>query len=178
MGDKPIKEEQIEQSAVETKESQKQEKGEKEAKKTGIEVLAEYKETLQRLQAEFENYRKRTDKENAVLRQFATIDIINKLLPLMDSFELALGKADKKDEIVKGFELIYSQLFSVLEKEGLRKIAGKGKQFDPHLHEALLQEDHDGEPNIVLEELQKGYMLHSRVLRPARVKISKKSNGD
>ena len=137
--------------------------------------LAEYKEMLQRLQAEFENYRKRVEKETTVFKQYAVADVVNKLLPLLDSFELALSKVDKKDDTVKGFELIYAQLFDILEKQGLRQISSVGEQFDPTKHEALLQEEGE-EKDIVLEELQKGYMIHDRVIRPARVKISKLSN--
>ena len=137
--------------------------------------LAEYKEMLQRLQAEFENYRKRVEKETTAFKQYAVADVVNKLLPLLDSFELALSKVDKKDDTVKGFELIYAQLFDILEKQGLRQISSVGEQFDPTKHEALLQEEGE-EKDIVLEELQKGYLIHDRVIRPARVKISKLSN--
>ena len=137
--------------------------------------LAEYKEMLQRLQAEFENYRKRVEKETTAFKQYAVADVVNKLLPLLDSFELALSKVDKKDDTVKGFELIYAQLFDILEKQGLRQISSVGEKFDPTKHEALLQEEGE-EKDIVLEELQKGYLIHDRVIRPARVKISKLSN--
>ena len=165
----------------ETEQSVKEEAAEPKEEKKVIkeDKLAEYKETLQRLQAEFENYRKRTEKETAEMRRFATSDIITQLLPILDSFELALTKADTNDETVKGFELIYSQLFGILEKEGLTKIDSAGQAFDPTLHEALMQEEHDGEDNKVLEEFQKGYVLHDRVLRAARVKVSKqKSDGN
>lgn len=133
--------------------------------------LVEYKETLQRLQAEFENYRKRVEKEQAAFQQYASGEVVTQLLPLLDSFSLALSKAEK-NETTKGFELIYAQLFEMLEKQGLQKIECVGKKFDPTQHEALMQEEGE-EKGVVLEELQKGYMLHDKILRPARVKVSK-----
>ena len=125
-------------------------------------------DTLQRLQAEFENYKKRTEKENLEYKKCALQDFIKKILPVLDNFELALKH--KKD---KGIELIYLELYTILEDEGLKKIEALNKKFDPHIHEALLAEEYGREPNIVLEELQKGYMLNDKVLRHSKVKVSK-----
>ncbi|MBW3015488.1 nucleotide exchange factor GrpE [Candidatus Woesearchaeota archaeon] len=136
------------------------------------ESIKELTETLQRLQADFENYKKRVEKEKQENINSASRNIITKLLPILDNFELAL-KADKNsDDFVKGIELIYSELFEILENEGLKRIEATNKEFDPYLHEALLVEESDKE-NIVLEELQKGYMLNGKVIRHTKVKVSK-----
>jgi len=133
--------------------------------------IAELTDTLQRLQAEFENYKKYVEKSKTDFVKYAQSDIIEKLLPILDSFELAL-KNTSKEEFIKGIELIYSQLYSLLEKQGLKKIQAKGK-LDPHLHEVLLKEECDKEEDTILEELQKGYMLGDKVLRHSKVKVSK-----
>ena len=143
--------------------------------KQNNESISHLTETLQRMQADFENYKKRLDKENNVFKKYATQDFILKLLPVLDSFELALRNADaEKDKFVRGIEMIYAQFFSVLESEGLKPINAVGKKFDTYYHEALLQEKSDNEEDIVLEELQKGYVINERVIRFAKVKISKK----
>jgi len=125
-----------------------------------------YLEDLQRLQAEFDNYRKRVDKEKQELYKFADEKLIISLLDILDDFELAL-----KHNQDKGVEMIYSKLYSLLEKKGLKLIKAKGK-FNPEIHEALIQEQ-GSEGGIILEELQKGYTLNEKVIRPSKVKISK-----
>ena len=144
----------------------------KEKPKETDKKISELTETLQRLQAEFENYKKYVEKEKAEFVKYAKADLIEKLLPLLDSFELALKNSAEKKELLKGVELIYSQFYSMLEKEGLKKIDVKGK-FDPHLHEVLLKEKSDKEEDAILEELQKGYILNGKVLRFSKVKVSK-----
>lgn len=136
--------------------------------------IAELTELLQRLQAEFENYKKRVDKEKQEFCKLANAEFVSKLLPILDSFELALNNKDKEEDFIKGVELIYSQLFDVLEKQGLRPIQALGRKFDPYSHEALLQQESDKEDNLVLEELQKGYMFNNKLVRTSKVKISKK----
>jgi molecular chaperone GrpE len=126
----------------------------------------QYFEQLQRLQAEFENFRKRTDKEKQEILKSANKDLILQLLNVLDSFELAIKHIDDK-----GINMIYSELYSILEKQGLKKINAKGK-FNPELHEVLMQEEGDKE-GIILQELQKGYTLNEKVIRPSKVKISK-----
>lgn len=130
----------------------------------------EYLELLQRLQAEFENYRKRTEREKEEWISKAAEGITASFLPVLDSFELALKH--NKDE---GIKMIYSQLYSILEKEGLSKINAEG-EFNPELHEALMQEE-GNEDNKIIEELQRGYMLNGKVIRPSKVKISKIKEG-
>ena len=138
--------------------------------------LADYKEHLQRLQAEFDNYRKRIEKEKSEYCKFANHELMLKLLSILDSFELALKNTEKKEDFIKGIEMIYSQFYSLLEKEGLNKIDALNKKFDPNYHEVLLIENLDKEEGIVLEELQKGYMLNEKVIRHTKVKISKGAN--
>jgi len=139
--------------------------------------IAELTDTLQRLQAEFENYKKFVEKSQSEFRKYAHADLINQLLPILDSFELALKNTKDNEKLCKGVELIYSQFHSILEKQGLKKIAAKGK-LDPHLHEVLLKEESDKEEDTIIEELQKGYMLGEKVLRHSKVKVSKKKNED
>jgi molecular chaperone GrpE len=143
--------------------------------------LADYKDSLQRLQAEFENYKKRVDKEKAQLRHFAFAEMARTFLPVLDSFELALKsincckipEADSK--IVKGMEILYGQFYGVLESGGLRPIKALGEKLDPYRHEVLLQEDTDDEKKdcIVVEEFQKGYMFNDIIIRCSKVKVLK-----
>jgi molecular chaperone GrpE len=137
----------------------------------------EYLDTLRRVQAEFENYRKRVIKEQTALVDRATSGLVEQLLPVLDSFELALKNLDSagSDEIEsvrKGLELVYAELLGVLEKAGLSRIEAEGKPFDPNVHEAVMQEDGDGEP-VVTDVLRTGYTLKGRVLRPAMVKVTR-----
>ena len=136
-------------------------------------INAEYKQTLQRLQADFENYKKRAAKEYPEQRQLGIFHIIKKLLPVLDSFELSLKQGCQDEPYRKGMELIYAQLYSILQAEGLRPIESAGLHFDPYRHEVILQEQSDKD-GIVLEELQKGYMLGDQVLRYSKVKVGKK----
>ncbi len=138
--------------------------------------ITELTDSLQRLQAEFENFKKRCEKDNADFRNYASALIIEKLLPILDSFELALNNHANKEEFVKGVELIYSQFYDLLEKEGIRPIKTKGEKFDAYKHEVLLSEktEKDEEDEKIVEELQKGYMLKDKVLRYAKVKVLKK----
>ena len=126
----------------------------------------DYLERLQRLQAEFENFRKRTEKERLEILRNANEDLIIKLLSVLDNFELALKNINDK-----GVSMIYSEFYSILEKEGLKTIETEGK-FDPQIHEALIQED-GKEDGKILEEIQKGYLLNDKVIRASKVKISK-----
>jgi molecular chaperone GrpE len=136
----------------------------------------EYLDTLRRVQAEFENYRKRVIKEQTSLVDRATSGLIEQLLPVLDSFELALKNVDTGDEdnesVRKGVELVYAELLGVLEKAGLSRIEAEGKPFDPNVHEAVMQEEGEGEP-VVSDVLRTGYTLEGRVLRPAMVKVSR-----
>ncbi len=142
----------------------------KDAKK---DEFKELKETLQRVQADFENYRKRMEKEKEEFTKYASSKLIAEVLPILDSFELAIKNKKNSDDFVKGVEMIYSQLSSLLEKQGLNQIEAEGKKFNPYVHEALMQEESEKEDGMIIEEFQKGYMLGENVLRHSRVKISK-----
>jgi molecular chaperone GrpE len=137
----------------------------------------EYLDTLRRVQAEFENYRKRVIKEQTALVDRATSGLVEQLLPVLDSFELALKNLDSAgsddiESVRKGVELVYAELLGVLEKAGVSRIEAEGKPFDPNVHEAVMQEDGDGEP-VVTDVLRTGYTLKGRVLRPAMVKVTR-----
>lgn len=144
-------------------------------KPTEEEKIAELTETLQRLQAEFENYKKRIEKEKAEFVKYAKAELIQRLLPTLDTFEIALKSTKDNEKFVKGMEMVYAQFVSTLQSEGLKPIEAIGKKFDPYLHEVMLKEKSDKDEGIVLEELQKGYMLNDKVLRHSKVKISEKS---
>ena len=130
----------------------------------------EYLEQLQRLQAEFDNYRKRIEKERTENFQQNTEKLIIEMLNILDNLELAL-KHTKEG----GIKMVHSQLYSLLEKQGLKTIKAEGK-FNPELHEVLIQEKGKTD-NQIVEELQKGYTLNDKVIRPSKIKISKIQNG-
>ena len=136
--------------------------------------IAELRDAQLRKLAEFENFRKRTEREKADYFRFALGDFFRDLLPVVDNFERALGHAPAAgdDEYRTGVELIYRQLVEALRKRGLREVPTDGP-FDPNVHEAVAREEAPGvEPNTVLEVLQKGYYLNDRLLRPAFVKVA------
>ena len=131
--------------------------------------------TSQRLQADFENYRKRVLREQTALVERATEGLIEQLLPVLDSFELAvanLGRETDVENLRKGVELVYAELLGVLERAGLEPIAALGEPFDPNVHEAVMQDDGAGEPRVG-GVLRTGWKLKGRVLRPAMVKVSR-----
>jgi molecular chaperone GrpE len=130
---------------------------------------------LARLQAEFDNYRKRSNKENADFRDYAVADAVRQLLPTIDNFALALKSAQANPEdLKKGVELIHKQLQEALQKIGVQRIPAQGQPFDPHLHEAIeMVESNDVPDHHVLEELQPGYKFKDRLLRPAMVRVAK-----
>ena len=127
---------------------------------------------LKRLQAEFENYKKRCDKENADFVKYANEKFITDILPVLDSFKLSLRGTPNLEDFKKGVELIYAQFISILEKQGLRIIDSVGTKFDPYKHEVLLVEE-SNKDDLILEELQKGYMLNDKIIRHSKVKIGK-----
>ena len=128
---------------------------------------------LQRLQAEFENYRKRAARDQQALVARAHERLVKELLPILDDLGRALEAAEQHEEaaLEDGVRLVHKQLVDVLAKEGLTEIDTDGA-FDPHVHEALLAQPSDAEAGTVLEVLQKGYRLGDHVLRPARVTIA------
>jgi molecular chaperone GrpE len=129
---------------------------------------------LARAQAEFENARRRASKEQQDFRDYAAADAIKSLLPIIDSFERALQVKLDPGTFRSGVELIYKQLQDALAKLGVRAIPAKGEPFDPHVHEAIeMVETSDAPDHEVIEELQRGYKMKDRLLRPAMVKVAK-----
>ncbi|HZS26733.1 MAG TPA: nucleotide exchange factor GrpE [Candidatus Angelobacter sp.] len=131
---------------------------------------------LARLQAEFDNYRKRAAKEKDDFRDFAVSDAARNLLPVLDSFNLAMKNASARPEdLRKGIELIHKQLQDVLQKLNVQRIPAQGEPFDPRVHEAIeVVESNEVPDHHVLEELQPGYRIRERLLRPAMVRVAKK----
>jgi len=132
---------------------------------------------LARLQAEFENARKRGVREQQEFRDFAAADAIKAILPVLDSFDRALQVAHgTPSDLRSGIELIHKQLHDALQKLGVRAVPAKGEQFDPHVHEAVeMVETSEAADHEILEELQRGYKLKERLLRPAMVKVARNS---
>lgn len=136
--------------------------------------LDELTDTLKRLQAEFENFKKRTEKEKAEFMEYANAGMISNLLPVIDTFEIAFKNTNDKDKFIEGMKMVYAQLHTLLEAEGLKPIKALGEKFDPYKHEVLLKEQSEKPEDTILEEFQKGYMLNDKVIRHSKVKISGK----
>jgi molecular chaperone GrpE len=133
-----------------------------------------YVDRLARMQAEFDNARKRATKEQQDFRDFALADTIKTLLPVVDNFERALQSKSETADFRAGVELIYKQLRDVLTKLGVQPIEAKGQQFDPRFHEAVeMVETPDAADHEVLEEWQRGYKYKDRLLRPAMVRVAR-----
>ncbi len=139
--------------------------------------VAELIDTVKRVQADFENYKKRMDKDVQMRARYACSDIIMKILPVLDNLDLALKNSDNQEELVKGMDLIHAQFMEILDKEGVKRIECVGKDFDPRLHEAMMTEKSDKD-NVVLEEFQPGYTIQERVLRHAKVKVGNDDKKD
>jgi molecular chaperone GrpE len=137
----------------------------------------QYYDLLLRKTAEFDNFRKRTERERQALSEAAASDLIEELLPLVDDLERALKaetSADGADAYRRGVELIHQRLLDVLRKRGVRPIEALGADFDPHYHQAVAHEHAEGaREGQVIEEFSRGYMLRDRLLRPAMVKVAK-----
>ncbi|HUK29806.1 MAG TPA: nucleotide exchange factor GrpE [Candidatus Acidoferrum sp.] len=135
----------------------------------------ELKSTLVRRQADFENFRKRTERERHEESRRVMGHFIQHILPVLDGFERALAVHDNPayEDYRKGFELIYKQLWESLAKQGLERIEAAGKVFDPHVHMAIERvETDEHEDGFVIDVLQPGYSFHGRVLRPATVRVA------
>jgi len=136
----------------------------------------EYLDGWKRAKADLSNYKKDEQKRLGELIRFGHEEIVRELIRVLDSFDLALFSEQKRggEQVEKGMYLIRAQLEDALKKYGLEPIAvSPGSQFDPEVHEALLTEETDEPTGTIVEEIEKGYRLHSRVIRPARVKVSK-----
>ena len=133
----------------------------------------ELKELLLRRQAEFENFRKRSEREKADFSQYAGMELVRELLPVLDDFERALKAEAGNAEYAKGVAMIYNRLSDALKKQGLEPIDTAGKAFDPHLHQAVEKvETKDAPDHAILGEFQRGYFFKGKMLRPAMVRVA------
>ncbi len=138
--------------------------------------LAEYKDSYLRAMADFKNFKRRTDQERAELLKTAGAAVLLKMLPIIDDLERAIGNTTPEisgTAWFSGFKLIPQKLNALLESEGVTPIAALGTPFDPTRHEAVIYEDAPGQAELVVAELQRGFMIRDRVLRPALVKVGK-----
>lgn len=176
------KDEKTSEEKVETKENPENDKEDKKKKKgfkkkdKKDEQIEELNDKYQRLFAEFQNFRNRSEKEKTAMYETGARSIIEKILPVVDNFErgvAALSEEDLDSPVGQGMNLIYKQMLQTLEDMGVEAIEAKGNEFDPMLHNAVMHEDNDelGE-NIVSEELQKGYKYRDTVIRHSMVKVA------
>lgn len=140
------------------------------------ELADEHQARTLRVQADYDNFRRRTQKEKEELAQYATAKLVTELLPVLDNFERALATPSAgvdAEAFIKGVNMIFRQLEGVLKNEGLTAMEVVGQPFNPEYHQAIMQvESEEHEEGIVTEEVQKGYLLKDKVLRPAMVKVS------
>jgi molecular chaperone GrpE len=136
---------------------------------------ADLQDSLLRQRAEFDNYRRRADRERADYLQYAAMDLVREILPAVDDFERALKHETADQEYAKGVELIYQRLSETLKRMGLEPVETAGRRFDPNLHQAVQRvETEDAADQTILDEFQKGYNFRGRLLRPAMVKVAVK----
>ena len=138
--------------------------------------LEEEQNKYLRLLADYDNFKRRTKKDQELAKQFRSQSLLTDLLPVLDNFDRALAVEAKSEEsasLLKGLEMVKKSLIDAVTAEGLEEVKAVGEPFDPHFHQTVIQEnDPDSEPGTVLQELQKGYTLNGRVLRPAMVKVN------
>ena len=137
------------------------------------EALEEKDNRVKRLQADFENFRRRTSKEREELANVVTQDLLKSMLPILDNFDRAMAAEQKDNEsFQKGVEMIYTQLHETLKNAGLELIDTAGQKFDPNFHQAVMRvENPDLEDDTIAQELQKGYIVKGRVIRPSMVQV-------
>ena len=163
--------EECQKEAEDSKESGKKNKKDKKDEK-----IEELTDRLTRQMAEFDNFRKRTEKEKSHMYEVGAKDIIDKILPVVDNFERglgAVGEEEKENPFVQGMEMVYKQLMTTLEEVGVKPIEAVGKEFDPEFHNAVMHvEDENFGENIVTEEFQKGYTYRDSIVRHSMVKVA------
>ena len=168
------------EESQDTKDTESKEKkkffAKKEKKDKKDEKIEELTDRLTRQMAEFDNFRKRTEREKSQMYEIGAKDIIEKILPVIDNFERGLAavpEESKEDPFVEGMEKIYKQIMTTLEGVGVKPIEAVGKEFDPNFHNAVMHvEDEEAGENIITEEFQKGYMYHDSVVRHSMVKVA------
>jgi len=151
----------------------------KEELKSTDKEAGEYLDYLKRLKAEFENYKRRSQKERERIVSWSNEDLIKQFLPVLDDLERAVDSGQQSNSLaslMEGMRMIFEKLKAILQKQGLQEIKAKGEEFDPYFHEALMSVDLAEYPdNLVVEEMRKGYKLNNKILRPAMVKVNKRS---
>ena len=166
-------EETSEDTEKSTKEKSKLFKKKKDPKDEKIEELSD---KLLRQMAEFDNFRKRTEKEKSTMYEMGAKDVVEKLLPVVDNFErgfMTVTEEDKEDAFVTGMEMVYKQLMTMLETIGVKPIEAVGQEFNPDLHNAVMHvEDEEAGENIIVEEFQRGYTYRDSVVRYSMVKVA------
>ena len=170
-----VENEEADETAKDTeKKSGKKLFGKKKDKKD--EKIEELTDRLTRQMAEFDNFRKRTEREKSQMYEIGAKDIIEKILPVIDNFERGLAavpEESKEDPFVEGMEKIYKQIMTTLEGVGVKPIEAVGQEFNPDFHNAVMHvEDEEAGENIITEEFQKGYMYHDSVVRHSMVKVA------
>jgi len=162
-----------EKAALETEEEEAPQ-GPKNMKEAQAEI-DELNSRLLRLIAEYDNFRKRAQRDKDEARQFANQNLIEKQIPILDNFEMALAAAQAADPAIRdGVQMIYDQFLSVLKEAGVEPIDAVGEKFDPYFHEAISQQETvEAEEGTVLQQVQRGYQLNDRLVRPARVVVAK-----
>lgn len=168
------------EESQDTKDTESKEKkkffAKKEKKDKKDEKIEELTDRLTRQMAEFDNFRKRTEKEKSHMYEVGAKDIIDKILPVVDNFERglgAVGEEEKENPFVQGMEMVYKQLMTTLEEVGVKPIEAVGKEFDPEFHNAVMHvEDENFGENIVTEEFQKGYTYRDSIVRHSMVKVA------
>jgi molecular chaperone GrpE len=138
-------------------------------------IIEDYESSLVRLQADFENFIKRTQKEKEDFAKYSASKVIIKLLNIIDDFERTIQLLEKSNnpEIKAGIEMVHKQFHKILQEEGVKPMPCKGKKFDPYCHEIIDMVEHESDEGTVVEELQKGYHIHDKVLRTAKVRVSR-----
>ncbi len=154
----------------------------KKAQEQAQEQAQENQDKYLRLYAEFENFRKRSQKEKEELGRYAHEQVIKELLPILDDFERALSHAEIAQDVkvlVEGLKMVEKQMVGALERFGLKSFSALGETFNPHLHEAMAhQASHEHAPDTVMAEYRRGYTLHGKLVRPALVAVAKKPEGE
>lgn len=136
--------------------------------------IEDLKNKYLRALADLDNYKKRANIEKEEIAKFSNGSLIKELLPVLDGFEKAIEHA-KSDELIKGIALIKKRIEDALAKFGVQEVEALGKKYDPNFHEAILIKESDKEPGIVIEQMQKGYLMFGRLIRPAMVIVSKEA---
>ncbi|MDO4616531.1 MAG: nucleotide exchange factor GrpE [Lachnospiraceae bacterium] len=165
--------EQSDETAEEQQEEKKSFFRKKDKKDKKDEKIEELTDRLTRTMAEFENFRKRSEKEKSTMFLYGAKDVIEKILPVVDNFERGLATADPEDPFAEGMNKIYKQLTTVLAEIGVTPIESVGQEFDPNLHNAVMHvEDEEAGDNVVVEEFQKGYKYKDTIVRHSMVKVA------